>query len=92
MTFLSDPALRRVRLLGDSRRTSSGDLLRSGTRINLVLSNMLLPKVDGWTLFLHVRKYHPKIPLAFVTAIDDSGVRDAAMREGAACWPLSGEG
>jgi CheY-like chemotaxis protein len=62
----------------DCREAADGraaiGLLRSGTRINLVLSNMFLPKVDGWTLFLHVRKYYPRIPFAFVTAIDDSGV------------------
>jgi DNA-binding NtrC family response regulator len=39
-------------------------------------------------LFLHVRKHYPKIPFAFVTAIDDSGVREAAMREGAADYLL----
>lgn len=64
------------------------DLLHSGTRTNLILSNMLPPKVDGWTLFLHVKQNHPKIPFAFVTAIDDSGVREAAMREGAADYLL----
>jgi CheY-like chemotaxis protein len=72
----------------DCREAADGraavDLLNSGTRINLILSNMLLAKVDGWTLFLHVRKHYPKIPCAFVTAIDDSSVRETAMREGVA--------
>lgn len=63
-------------------------LLASGARINLVLSNMLLPKVDGWTLFLHIRKHYPNIPFVFVTAIDDSSVREAATREGAAAFLL----
>jgi CheY-like chemotaxis protein len=63
-------------------------LLASSARINLVLSNMLLPEVDGWTLFLHVRKHYPNIPFVFVTAIDDSSVRDAATREGAAGFLL----
>jgi DNA-binding response OmpR family regulator len=49
---------------------------------------MFLPTVDGWTLFLHVRKHYPKIPFAFVTAIDDSGVKDAALREGATDYLL----
>ena len=60
---------------------------RARTRVNLILSNMLLPKVDGWTLFL-VRKHYATIPFAFVTAIDDSGVREAAMREGAVDYLL----
>jgi CheY-like chemotaxis protein len=45
---------------------------------------MLLPEVDGWTLFLHVKQRYPNIPFVFVTAIDDSSVRQAAAREGAA--------
>jgi DNA-binding NtrC family response regulator len=49
---------------------------------------MFLPKVDGWTLFLHVRKRHPKVPFVFVTAIDDFSVRESAMREGAADYLL----
>jgi len=31
-------------------------LLASGVRINLVLSNLLLPEVDGFALFLHVKR------------------------------------
>lgn len=76
----------------DCREAASGqsaiDLLHSGTRVNLILSNMLLPKVDGWTLFLYVKQNYPKVPFVFVTAIDDSGVREAAMREGAADYLL----
>jgi CheY-like chemotaxis protein len=63
-------------------------LLASGARINLVLSNMFLPEVDGWTLFLHVRKHYSNIPFVFVTAIDDSSVREAATREGATDYLL----
>lgn len=76
----------------DCREAADGraaiDLLRSGTRVNLVLSNMLLPHVDGWSLFLHVRQRYPKIPFAFVTAVDDSDVRNAARREGATDYLL----
>ncbi|SRR6266568_1869811 len=76
----------------DCREAADGraaiDLLRSGVRINLILSNMLLPEVDGWTLFLHVRRHYPDIPFAFVTAIDDDSVRQVAAREGAADYLL----
>lgn len=71
----------------DCREAADGraakDLLATGIRINLVLSNMLLPVVDGFSLLMHVKQNYPHIPFAVVTAIHDSQVRDAAMREGA---------
>ena len=59
------------------------DLLAAGTRINLVLSNLLLPVVDGFTLLLHVKQHYPRIPFAYVTAIHDVQVREEVMRHGA---------
>jgi len=71
----------------DCREAASGqaaiDLLASGVRINLVLSNLLLPEVDGFTLLLHVKKHYPCIPFVFVTAVNDGSVKEAAMRNGA---------
>jgi two-component system response regulator YesN len=59
------------------------DLLAAGTRINLVLSNLLLPLVDGFTLLLHVKQHYPRIPFAYVTGINDAKVREEVMRNGA---------
>lgn len=71
----------------DCREAADGgaamDLLASGIRINLVLSNVLLPVVDGFALLMHVKQRYPRIPFAFVTAVHDSQVRDAAMERGA---------
>ncbi len=71
----------------DCREAADGraamELLAAGTRINLVLSNLLLPLVDGLTLLLHVKQHYPHIPFAFVTAIHDTEVRDEVMRNGA---------
>ena len=58
-------------------------MLATGTRINLVLSNLLLPVVDGFTLLLHVKQQYPDIPFAFVTTIRDAEVQEKAMRNGA---------
>jgi len=71
----------------DLREAADGraaiDLLATGTRINLVLSNLLLPFVDGITLLLHVKQNYPRIPFAFITAVHDVQVRDAALKNGA---------
>jgi CheY-like chemotaxis protein len=71
----------------DCREAETGlsaiDLLESGVRIDLVLSNLCLPEVDGLTLLLYVKQDHPGIRFAFVTAIDDAEIRKEAMRIGA---------
>jgi DNA-binding NarL/FixJ family response regulator len=59
------------------------DLLRSGVPSNLVLSNLLLPEVDGYSLLLHVKKHYPRIPFVLVTAIRDARIREEVMRNGA---------
>ncbi len=58
-------------------------LLRDGLRINLILSNLLLPEVDGYSFLQHVKKRYPRIPFAFVTSINDPEIREIVMREGA---------
>jgi CheY-like chemotaxis protein len=71
----------------DCREAATGqsaiDLLRSGLRINLVLSNFLLPEVDGLRLLLYTKQNHPRIPFVFVTYINDAAVRREAVRGGA---------
>ena|SRR6266536_5558627 len=82
----------------DCREAADGraamQLLATGTRINLVLSNMLLPVVDGLTLLLHVKERYPQIPFAFVSAVNDAAIRKEAMLRGADGYllkPFSGE-
>jgi CheY-like chemotaxis protein len=76
----------------DCREAADGraamELLASGTKINLVLSNLLLPLVDGFTLLLHVKGHYPRIPFAFVTAVHDSEVLEEVMRHGADSYLL----
>ena len=82
----------------DCREAADGraamDLLATGTRINLVLSNMLLPVIDGLSLLRHVKQRYPRIFFAFVSAVNDAGIREEAMRQGADGYllkPFSGE-
>jgi CheY-like chemotaxis protein len=64
------------------------NLLASGTRIDLVLSNMLLPVVDGFELLLEVKERYPHIPFAFVTAVNNAELRDDTMLKGATGYLL----
>ena len=71
----------------DCREAADGraamDLLAGETKVNLVLSNLLLPLVDGFALLLHVKQHHPRIPFAFITAVHDLQVREEVMCRGA---------
>jgi CheY-like chemotaxis protein len=44
------------------------DLLNSGVQIDLILSDLIMPGVDGLTLLLHVKQHYPGIPFAFMAA------------------------
>jgi CheY-like chemotaxis protein len=69
----------------DCREAADGvaaiELFAAGTRSDLVLSNLLLPLVDGLTLLRLVKQQYLRVPFAFVTAIHDSKIRETAMRE-----------
>jgi tRNA(fMet)-specific endonuclease VapC len=71
----------------DCREAADGraamELLATGTRIDVILSNLLLPLVDGLTLLQHAKQKYPRLPFAFVTALNDSQVREEVMRNGA---------
>jgi DNA-binding NarL/FixJ family response regulator len=42
-----------------------------------------MPNVDGYSLLLHVKKHHPRIPFVLVTAVHDAEVREEVLRDGA---------
>lgn len=70
------------------------DLLASGTRIDLVVSNFMFPEVDGLTLLSRVKKCYPHIPFAFLSSIADAELALHAARSGADAYlelPCTGD-
>ena len=53
------------------------------TCFNLVLSDMVMPEMDGVTLLRQVRCRHPKLPFVLITAHGSVDGAVAAMKEGA---------
>ncbi|MFH1029154.1 MAG: sigma-54 dependent transcriptional regulator [Pseudomonadota bacterium] len=53
------------------------------TRFDLILSDMIMPEMDGVTLLREVRKRHPQIPFVLVTGHGSVESAVAAMKEGA---------
>ncbi len=53
------------------------------SRFDLVLSDMVMPEMDGVTLLRRVRRGHPQLPFVLVTAHGSVDSAVAAMKEGA---------
>lgn len=69
------------------RKASNGqealDLLESGEPVDLVLSNLMMPRLDGRELLQRVKATYPGIPFVVETGINDSPLRAVLMQEGA---------
>jgi len=58
------------------------------SHFDLVVSDMVMPEMDGVTLLRHVRSRHPRLPFLLVTAHGSVGSAVAAMKEGAGDYLL----
>lgn len=62
--------------------------LQQDPACDLVLADIILPGIDGLTLLDHIIADYPAIPVAMVTAIDDTQVAASAFRRGAVDYLL----
>ena len=53
------------------------------TQFNLVLSNLRMPKADGYELLRHASVIHPQPPVIFISGYGDEQTRTNAMQQGA---------
>jgi two-component system copper resistance phosphate regulon response regulator CusR len=51
-------------------RLASGPAASSGSAFDLVLLDVMLPRLDGWTVMEHLREAHKDLPVIFLTARD----------------------
>ena len=58
-------------------------VLESGKEFELVLSNLMMPNLDGIGLLERVKDKYPDMPVVIVTGVHDISVALAAMRNGA---------
>ncbi len=70
-----------------ARQASSGiealSILESGEEFDLVLSNLMMPKMDGIELLERIKSRYPDLPMVIVTAVRDISVLLQALRNGA---------
>ncbi len=69
------------------RQAASGlealELLDCGENFELVLTDMMMPELDGIGLLEKIKERFPEIPVVMVTAVHDISVALAAIRNGA---------
>ena len=58
-------------------------VLESGKEFELVLSNLMMPNLDGIGLLERVKDKYPDMPVVIVTGVHDISFALAAMRNGA---------
>lgn len=58
-------------------------LLESGEKFDLMLTDMLMPDLDGIALLERSRDQYPDMPVIFVTAVHDVQVALQSLRNGA---------
>ncbi len=56
------------------------------TKFDLVLTDLLMPRVNGLELVAAMRSKHPTIPVILMTSRGSEGVAMTALREGATCY------
>jgi putative nucleotidyltransferase with HDIG domain len=71
----------------DCRQATNGEealaALASAEAFDLVLSNLMMPKLDGRELLQRVKAEYPDIPFVVETSVNDSSLRAALMLRGA---------
>jgi DNA-binding NtrC family response regulator len=58
-------------------------LLESGEQFDLMLSNLLMPDLDGFGLLERTEHQYPDMPVVMVTGVHDVSVALSAIRNGA---------
>ncbi len=70
-----------------TRQAASGmdalELLNCGEQFELVLSDMMMPEMDGIALLEKIKERYPDVPVVMVTAVHDISTALGSIRQGA---------
>lgn len=62
------------------------DRLRAGARVDLVLTDLHMPRLDGLGLVEAVRREHPGLPVVLMTAFGSEAIAVESLRRGASSY------
>src|SRR5579883_1528135 len=60
-----------------------GAYLATMTHYDLIILDVTLPKLDGWTVLTEIRRYNKKVPVLFLSACDEIQARVKGLSLGA---------
>ncbi len=70
-------------LLCEDGKEALERLSKDGIEVDAVITDILMPNIDGLTLIQRLKKSHPEIPIIVITANTDLEVAIEALKEGA---------
>ena len=48
------------------------EVLQHGDHVDLVLADIIMPQMDGWTLLERLKEHHPSVPVILLTLIEEA--------------------
>src|SRR5579862_1958502 len=63
-------------------------VLESGQHVDLILSGLMMPRIDGIAFMERVLEKYPELPFVLLTSVHDPYVKIAALRNGASDYIL----
>ena len=48
------------------------EVLQHEDHVDLVLADIIMPQMDGWTLLERLREHHPSVPVILLTLIEEA--------------------
>lgn len=48
------------------------EVLQNEDHVDLVLADIIMPQMDGWTLLERLREHHPSVPVILLTLIEEA--------------------
>lgn len=68
--------------IGALNANEAYDLMYSGTIVDLIISDIMMPDVDGFEFAENVRQINSEIPILFMTARDDLAAKQCGFQAG----------
>ncbi|MCD8337564.1 MAG: response regulator transcription factor [Lachnospiraceae bacterium] len=68
--------------IGALNANEAYDLMYSGTIVDLIISDIMMPDVDGFEFAENVRQINSEIPILFMTARDDLAAKQRGFQAG----------
>ena len=56
------------------------EVLQHEDHVDLVLADIIMPQMDGWTLLERLKEHHPSVPVILLTLIEEAKPTSLALK------------